>query len=79
MCGGTAKATNRPAGQQESARCAAAAEATSGAGRVFKTLVCAKIPKCAIGGRGADAAGLHHRFESLVLLQSVKYWLQLDS
>ena len=62
MCGGTAKATNRPAGQQESARCAT--DATSGAGRVFKTLVCAKIPKCARGGRGAEAAGLNHRFEA---------------
>ncbi|XP_075807128.1 folliculin-interacting protein 2 isoform X3 [Microtus pennsylvanicus] len=58
MCGGTAKATNRPAGQQESARCAT--DATSGAGRVFKTLVCAKIPKCTRGGRGAEAAGLNH-------------------
>lgn len=62
MCGGAAKATNRPAGQQESARCAT--DATSGAGRVFKTLICAQIPKCARGGRGADAAGLNHRFEA---------------
>ncbi|XP_052587262.1 folliculin-interacting protein 2 isoform X6 [Peromyscus californicus insignis] len=58
MCGGTAKATNRPAGQQESARCVV--DATSGAGRIFKTLVCAKIPKCARGGRDPNPAVYNH-------------------
>lgn len=71
MCGGTAKTTSWPIGPQESARCGT--DATSGAGRIFKTLVRAKIPKCAREGRGTDSAVLNHRFELLVLFQSGKY------
>ncbi|XP_028610748.1 folliculin-interacting protein 2 isoform X3 [Grammomys surdaster] len=58
MCGGTANSTNWPVGQQESARCVT--DATSGAGRIFKTLVCAKIPKCARGGRDTKSTDLNH-------------------
>ncbi|XP_076788666.1 folliculin-interacting protein 2 isoform X4 [Arvicanthis niloticus] len=58
MCGGTANSTNWPVGQQESARCMT--DATSGAGRIFKTLVCAKIPKCAKGGRNTNSTVLSH-------------------
>ncbi|XP_021051616.1 folliculin-interacting protein 2 isoform X4 [Mus pahari] len=58
MCGGTANSTNWPIGQQESARCLT--DATSGAGRIFKTLVCAKIPKCARGGRDTNSTVLNH-------------------
>ncbi|XP_031229990.1 folliculin-interacting protein 2 isoform X3 [Mastomys coucha] len=58
MCGGTANSTNWPVGQQESARCVT--NATFGAGRIFKTLVCAKIPKCARGGRNTNSTVFNH-------------------
>ncbi|XP_055452600.1 folliculin-interacting protein 2 isoform X2 [Psammomys obesus] len=58
MCGGTAKTTSWPVGPQESARCGT--DAISGAGRIFKTLVQAKIPKCAREGRGTNSAVLNH-------------------
>lgn len=58
MCGGTADSTNWPVGQQESARCLT--DTTCGAGRIFKTLVCAKIPKCARGGRDTNSTVLNH-------------------
>ncbi|XP_021013497.2 folliculin-interacting protein 2 isoform X4 [Mus caroli] len=58
MCGGTADSTNWPVGQQESARCLT--DATYSAGRIFKTLVCAKIPKCTRGGRDTNSTVLNH-------------------
>ncbi|XP_052036287.1 folliculin-interacting protein 2 isoform X3 [Apodemus sylvaticus] len=58
MCGGTANYTNWPVGQWESARCVT--DAASGAGRIFKTLVCAKIPKCARGGWDTNSTVLNH-------------------
>lgn len=35
-------------------------DATSGVGRIFKTLVCAKISKCARGGRDTNSTLLNH-------------------
>ncbi|XP_036095810.1 folliculin-interacting protein 2 isoform X1 [Molossus molossus] len=52
MCGGTAKTTNRPVGQQDSASYVSGA--VSGAGRTYKTLFCTKIRKRARVGRGTD-------------------------
>ncbi|XP_046314774.1 folliculin-interacting protein 2 isoform X5 [Marmota monax] len=52
MCGGTAKTTNRPGDWQDSARCVSGV--VSGAGRIYKTLLCTKIRKCAGVGRGTD-------------------------
>ncbi|XP_027782547.1 folliculin-interacting protein 2 isoform X3 [Marmota flaviventris] len=52
MCGGTAKTTNWPGGWQDSARCVSGV--VSGAGRIYKTLLCTKIRKCAGVGRGSD-------------------------
>ncbi|XP_016055820.1 PREDICTED: folliculin-interacting protein 2 [Miniopterus natalensis] len=57
MCGGTAKTTNRPGGQQDSA--SYVSDAVSGAGRTCKTLFCTKIRKHARVGRGTDHAELN--------------------
>lgn len=65
MCGGTAKTTNQPRGWQDSARCVS--DAVSGAKRIYKTLLCTKIQKCAQVGRDTDHTELDNRFEILVL------------
>ncbi|XP_011362033.1 folliculin-interacting protein 2 [Pteropus vampyrus] len=52
MCGGTTKTTIQPGGRQDAARCVS--DAASGAGRTYKTLLCAKIRKRARVGRGID-------------------------
>ncbi|KAL2781051.1 folliculin-interacting protein 2 isoform 2 [Daubentonia madagascariensis] len=56
MCGGTTKTTNRPGSWQDSARCVS--DAVSGAGRIYKTLLCTKIRKRAGVGRNTDHKGL---------------------
>lgn len=69
MCGGTTKTTIQPGGRQDAARCVS--DAASGAGRTYKTLLCAKIRKRARVGRGIDHTELDNRFETLVLFQNL--------
>ncbi|XP_005401024.1 PREDICTED: folliculin-interacting protein 2 isoform X1 [Chinchilla lanigera] len=52
MCGGTARTTSQPGGWQDSAGCVSGAG--SGAGRIYKTLFCTKIKKCAWVGRSTS-------------------------
>jgi hypothetical protein len=67
MCGGTAKTTAWPGGWQGSARCVN--DAVSGAGRIYKTLLCTKkIQKCAEVGKGNDHTEFDNRFETLVFI-----------
>ncbi|XP_012639040.1 folliculin-interacting protein 2 isoform X1 [Microcebus murinus] len=58
MCGGTTKTTYQPGGWRDSARCVS--DAVSGAGRIYKTLLCTKIRKRAGVGRNTDHKGLHN-------------------
>nr|XP_023416166.1 LOW QUALITY PROTEIN: folliculin-interacting protein 2 [Cavia porcellus] len=56
MCGGTAKTSNQPGGWQDSARYVR--DAVSAAGRIYKTLLCTKIQRCAWVGRDTSHTGL---------------------
>lgn len=69
MCGGTAKTTNRPSGQQDSANYVS--DAVSDAGRTCKTFFCSKIRKRARVGKGTDHTERDSRFEILILFQNL--------